>query len=517
LVGCTCFNLLLVFWGIGFWQFGCCLFVLSSNEWWVATLLCFIFGMLIMMLLAAAVAVRRDALVSTIRLEGTLAQPELTLALEQKYHLFCSHTWSTGQDQVATIKRQLQRMLPGVRVFLDVDDLNDVSKLETYIQQTNSMLLFLTKSFFLSGPCLREVKATLDQEKPFLLVHEADISHGGAPLDELIDELKDDQQRAKLFRNRNQAIRWQRIAAFQVVSLTQIVQQMLANTPAYWQKSLALVVPGTLVEQKLDFPRRVVLYASKNNPNAKEVADELAGRFPSLSVTEDGARLSTVVRIRTQQQGMLSLRIQRSMKQLGRGPITRNSCGGATEVTGPLEVVEAASSTTAGVHAGGEAVLGPQRAGGSPSPEPTHFLLYLSQRTFLEGAGTALAGEVRAALDAGLPIAMIHEKDETHQERCGCAFYTFFKTTPQDLIERGLYTAALAIAFEGDRDHRVVSHKLFAQSIGAVKNTLTRRIRRSRSRFVDYWKSLVRSSLGSGRVSVASRLRGRSSDLAGRV
>eukprot|EP00966_Prymnesium_polylepis_P047888 1108928-Prymnesium_polylepis.1 len=81
---------------------------------------------------------------------------------------------------------------------------------------------------------------------------------------------------------------------------------------------------------------------------------------------------------------MLSLRIQRSMKQLGRGPITRNSCGGATEVTGPLEVVEAASSTTAGVHAGGEAVLGPQRAGGSPSPEPTHFLLYLNQRTFLE-------------------------------------------------------------------------------------------------------------------------------------
>eukprot|EP00964_Phaeocystis_antarctica_P041728 scaffold23879_cov71-Phaeocystis_antarctica.AAC.3 len=34
-----------------------------------------------------------------------------------------SHIWSTGQDQVAIIKRQLQLLLPGVIVFLDVDDL----------------------------------------------------------------------------------------------------------------------------------------------------------------------------------------------------------------------------------------------------------------------------------------------------------------------------------------------------------------------------------------------------------
>ena len=34
------------------------------------------------------------------------------------YHIFLSHVWSSGQDQAATIKRQLQRMLPGVGVFL---------------------------------------------------------------------------------------------------------------------------------------------------------------------------------------------------------------------------------------------------------------------------------------------------------------------------------------------------------------------------------------------------------------
>eukprot|EP00965_Chrysotila_dentata_P205865 6183212-Pleurochrysis_carterae.AAC.1 len=31
-----------------------------------------------------------------------------------------SHTWASGQDQVAVIKRQLQLCLPGVLVFLDV-------------------------------------------------------------------------------------------------------------------------------------------------------------------------------------------------------------------------------------------------------------------------------------------------------------------------------------------------------------------------------------------------------------
>ena len=35
----------------------------------------------------------------------------------------CSRSvWSTGQDQCATIKRQLSLLLPGVSVFLDVDD-----------------------------------------------------------------------------------------------------------------------------------------------------------------------------------------------------------------------------------------------------------------------------------------------------------------------------------------------------------------------------------------------------------
>eukprot|EP00966_Prymnesium_polylepis_P008819 203374-Prymnesium_polylepis.1 len=55
---------------------------------------------------------------------------------------------------------------------------------------------------------------------------------------------------------------------------------------------------------------------------------------------------------------------------------------------------------------------------------PRHFLLYLNKQTYK--SGDALAQEVRAARSAGVPIAMIHEKDEA---RGGCGFSTFFQTS----------------------------------------------------------------------------------------
>ena len=45
----------------------------------------------------------------------------------------------------AIIKRQLRLLLPGIRVFLDVDDLTDISSLETYIESSASIVVFLSK------------------------------------------------------------------------------------------------------------------------------------------------------------------------------------------------------------------------------------------------------------------------------------------------------------------------------------------------------------------------------------
>ena len=50
---------------------------------------------------------------------------------------FRSHTWS-NQDVCATIKRQLQLLLPDSRIFLDVDDLESIDKLESYVARCDS-------------------------------------------------------------------------------------------------------------------------------------------------------------------------------------------------------------------------------------------------------------------------------------------------------------------------------------------------------------------------------------------
>jgi hypothetical protein len=52
------------------------------------------------------------------------------------------------------------------RVFLDVDDLQDIGDLEGYVRATGVMLFFLSKKYFQSRNCLREIRASLEQEKP---------------------------------------------------------------------------------------------------------------------------------------------------------------------------------------------------------------------------------------------------------------------------------------------------------------------------------------------------------------
>ena len=64
------------------------------------------------------------------------------------------------------IKLRLMHMLRGVRVFRDVDDLKDVSKLEEYIEHSSVVLIFLSQGYFTSRNCLREVMAATRLRKP---------------------------------------------------------------------------------------------------------------------------------------------------------------------------------------------------------------------------------------------------------------------------------------------------------------------------------------------------------------
>ena len=66
-------------------------------------------------------------------------------------------------------------------VLLDVDDLGDISELEAYVEQTAVILFFVSKGYFKSKNCLREIRHTIALRKPVVLVH--DPVRGGATLE----------------------------------------------------------------------------------------------------------------------------------------------------------------------------------------------------------------------------------------------------------------------------------------------------------------------------------------------
>jgi len=217
----------------------------SSNSI-VAAILTFAFVAVGTVLLVIYVLIAKEKRVATVRELRTDKVPELTLELGLAYHAFLSHVWSSGQDQCAVtkqypsgnptyrtshvpfrihrcavIKRQLRFLLPGIRVFLDVDDLTDISLLETYIEHSASIVVFLSKvhacrtahplhitgctmlivstlpmqGYFYSRNCLREVRATVEYGKPVVFVHEEDEARGGAPVEELALQCPADHRR----------------------------------------------------------------------------------------------------------------------------------------------------------------------------------------------------------------------------------------------------------------------------------------------------------------------------------
>ena len=102
----------------------------GNPDTFVAVLIAFTLGFLSIIMLTFLQQLAQQRSHGVLLCESTGARPVLLLFDGCYYHSFLSHIWSTGQDQVALIKKRLQQLLPGVRVFLDVDDLEDAGRLE---------------------------------------------------------------------------------------------------------------------------------------------------------------------------------------------------------------------------------------------------------------------------------------------------------------------------------------------------------------------------------------------------
>jgi hypothetical protein len=118
-------------------------------------------------------------------------------------------------------------------------------------------------------------------------VWEPDASKGGAPLLHLRDKECPPELRMPVF-DEQDIIPWHRTAAFQLVSLKMIAEEMLLSSPQYLGRALLpLVMHGELLVHELELPSGVVVFTSAFNTGAKEAAQELQTLFPQLRVTEE--------------------------------------------------------------------------------------------------------------------------------------------------------------------------------------------------------------------------------------
>ena len=295
------------------------------------------------------------------------------------------------------------------------------------------MLFFLSKKYFGSRNCLKEIVASLEQGKPLVLVQEQQEDKGGGPLEILKAECRNDEMREAVFEGRT-PIAWHRISHFQNLTLKLIATEMLRNGPRF-QGSLSggnapedpvLIQHGEVNTSKLTLPQPLVLWCSAGNPGAADVAEELV-----TSMANNG----TAIRVVDTMPDVQALR-----------------------------------------EYGESAVM----------------LLYLNKDTWVE-QGEVLERDVRAArkLQADLKVVLVHENDKA---KGGCEFGDLFGTTPQELIDDGIYrsgrrltliahcpieraiTNALCVPCGSDiaialhtPPHRAVSLALVAQALGATQ------------------------------------------------
>jgi hypothetical protein len=268
----------------------------------------------------------------------------------ERFHLFLSHVWSTGQDQVLAIKKELTLIVPSLKIWLDVENLANIAGLEDNISNIDFTLMFLSKGYFTSWNCLREVrhatfvhsigigavdtasssaaaavaehrsKAGIAPGGALILVREAEEQmHGGAPLKTLLAECPGKvgcsehvfsfdtgclecgacsiDIRAALTAHADgpaDVIDWIRFTDFKMVSLKQIVQQMLVvGPPSAGSSKLSLSIPGELTSRRLVMPTRprtrVLLHRGCH------LSDELPGMLRQvvpdidISLLADGA------------------------------------------------------------------------------------------------------------------------------------------------------------------------------------------------------------------------------------
>jgi hypothetical protein len=445
-----------------------------------------------------------------------------TYAADDRFHLFLSHVWSTGQDQVLSIKKELTLLVPSIRIFLDIENLTDIGSLERNIEGSDMMLMFLSRGYFGSWNCLREVRHALmlhlhanrggggDGAAPsvmsqaaadrrhelgvqvrssVVLVRETDeVNHGGQPIDELLQAVPEQigcaehvlsfdgdcaectgfaaGVRAALEQHAGGAgpglgvIDWRRVLAFKLVSLKQIVQAMLL---AQEEKG-----PPASAHQPSVF--EVLLRAQNKRAHEDSSAVYVSGEIDSAAYAMP-AKAAPLVLMHS------ACHLSGELQSLLKGAV-------------PGLVVQAIGGDTSGGDststAGGESDIASILNGGRRTSRTRAFSSAMArrpaaatQRVILVVVvhrdcfkDTRVVRSLLLALETKTQIVLVHESDAKNR---GCSFEEVIANCPPAAkAARGFNNQKLfePIAVQWTRGpHQAVSVRILAMALGAQQLT----------------------------------------------
>ena len=326
-------------------------------------------------------------------------------AISKRFHIFLSHVWGTGQDQMRIVKTRLKMMLPDVVPFLDVDDLTEGKGAE-YVDASSVTLIFVSDGYFNSENCMREFLRAVVTGKPMVTLMESEAKKGGLTQNRVLQQLCEAatscDKNGKAYPSKyamwglanemtawgyempsagvlhaslynHEPIEWNRVGAFQDVSLRLIAESMLpkGHPQTYLQGEL------TITSFKLTLPKpkggkEFHIYCSPSNVGSAELISEVS---KALS---------------------LNIKVTRSISDLGK-------C--------------------------------------------ERMLVYLNELTWTSGETTArFANEVVHAMDQNMPLLLCHEMPGVGGQagRHGCEFDLFFNNeqgaTPLELLRMDIYS-----------------------------------------------------------------------------
>jgi hypothetical protein len=406
----------------------------------------------------------------TVRMESSGYAPNLELPEHCNFHVFMSHVWGTGQAKTHAITRKLQLFLPGLKVWLDVDELQDISQLEESVKESAVFILYYSGGYFRSKNCRREIYAAIKLEKPIILLYEGDKSILQEMEDECMTNCEGDGVEVptatlileKLLGDTNMLhtdphmhagpIQWLNEGSFSAAAKSLIYTRVLSNLPHYKRHPSLLLeqgirVPGELGEVILDSPINLLVY--DNNHGCSDVAEELK----TMLRKKGGSVLITTI---YEARMILKKQTQEIDSLLDIDNIDDDDDNIEDATDSQVEILHD----------------DPSLAPSCITDVPTFLLLYLNEHTF-EGSTedqNELTAIIQSCIDnSDIRIVLVHEKDT---EKGGCDFGDFFGKAPEELIKppNSLFQD-IAIPLYSIEEYRIISLRHILCKMGATDKT----------------------------------------------